>query len=419
VGSSATSYTTPPVTAADNGAKYKVFIAVPGANETSTEATLTVRSDTTPPVPSAGALVNTNGTTVDLGVGFDEPVEDASAGTQANYTVSGGTVTSFTYYPASKSALFKVTGLAAGGSGVVTVKNVKDVKGNAITSVDVPFTVSSKLKWNVVGAAELGTGNWVVPVAANGFDIFSDGMTEWATYDETTFVYEEVTGDFDKKLRVEYQDNSSQWARAGLIVRDVGNFGVGRDAQGAGAAGRYQKCHVNPVGPTLTGPGTAGNGAWEGNRRLVTGGETTSVGGGGAPVPYPNAWCRIKRTGNAFEIFRSEDATTWISMGTTTFDPPMPATLLVGPEFSPENGNITNEADRKTWVAKIRDYGDVGGGAPPTLSAGKDATGKVVLTFQGTLQSADEAAGPYTDTTATSPATIDPAGAKKFYRAKN
>ena len=51
-----------------------------------------------------------------------------------------------------------------------------------------------------------------------------------------TFVYEQVTGDFDKKLRVEYQDLSSQWARAGLIARDVTNFGgVDRATQEGGA----------------------------------------------------------------------------------------------------------------------------------------------------------------------------------------
>jgi hypothetical protein len=133
-----------------------------------------------------------------------------------NYSISPGTISSFTYYPKSQSALLKVTGLAPGASATVTVRNVADVKGNAITSVDVPVTVSSTIKWNVVGGAELGLdGNYVVPISEDGFDVFSNGIGEWAAYDEATFVYEEITGDFDKKAQVIFQDLSSQWARAG------------------------------------------------------------------------------------------------------------------------------------------------------------------------------------------------------------
>ena len=77
------------------------------------------------------------------------------------------------------------------------------------------------MTWGVVGANQLGGWNAAVPVGTGGFDVYSDGIGEWGTYDETTFVYEKVTGDFDKKLRVEYQDGSSEWARAGIIVRDA------------------------------------------------------------------------------------------------------------------------------------------------------------------------------------------------------
>ena len=162
--------------------------------------------------------------------------------------------------------------------------------------------------WGVVGGDQLHLGNGVVAVGPNGFDVYSDGISEWNNYDESTFVYEQVTGDFDKKLRVEYQDASSQWARAGLAMRDVTNFGVDAvtqtgDPTGAqnnttgtppysGKAGRYQKIHVNPVGPTLTGPGTNGNGLWEGNRRLDVGGpSSTALTGLNATPQYPNAWC--------------------------------------------------------------------------------------------------------------------------------
>ena len=362
-------------TPADNGAKYSVEVGAFGITQTSAEMTLTVVADTFPPVPSAGALVSRDGTTVDVGVGFDEAVSEATASVQANYTVSGGTVQSFTYYPLSQSALIKVTGLAPGASGTVTVRNVADIIGNAIPAagVEVPFTVSENLRWNIVGGAEGPggvAGNYVVPVGEDAFDVFSNGVTQWANCDETVFVYEEIEGDFDKRVRVEFQELSSQWARAGIIVREVTNFGVDRDEQVSGAAGRYQKVHVNPQGPTLTGPGTPGNNSWEGNRRTTVGGATDSAGGGGTPQ-YPDVWCRIQREGSAVTIYRSDDGSNWIQLGQTVFDPPLPTTVFVGPDYSPEVGNITNEADRRSFLAKFRDYGDTFAAGAPEVAAAR------------------------------------------------
>lgn len=367
VGATGASYTTPTLKIADNGTKFRVIARVPTVSATSAEVTLTVVQDITPPqVAGVGAIASQTGSTYDVAVTFDEKVEAASAGNMANYKLSGGTISAIKFYEGSPGVVLTVSGLTAGSSYTVTVSNVVDLFGNKLSSAEGEFTISP-MKWGVVGGSEVGTGNAVLAVGENGFDIYSDGIAEWGTYDEATFVYEEVTGDFDKKLRIEYQDASSQWARAGLIARDVTNFGVDRGAQEAGEAGRYQKVHVNPVGPTLTGPGTGGNAAWEGNRRLAAGAATTSAGGSTGVVPqYPNAWVRMQRKGDLFTIFRSDDGVNWTQLGTTTFDEPMPAKLYVGPEFSPENGNITEEASRGTFVAKMRDYGDT----YPPLSVG-------------------------------------------------
>ncbi|MGH7971145.1 MAG: hypothetical protein ACREIC_20675, partial [Limisphaerales bacterium] len=333
------------------------------------------------------------------------------------------------------SILLKVTGLS--GSGTLTVKNIADIHGNAITSVNVPFTVDTKMKWGVVGGNEFGGVNAVVATAPNGFDVYSDGMTEWADYDETTFVFEQVTGNFDKKLRVEYQDGSSTWGRAGLIVRDVTNFGVNRAAQvGSGAtvapydgvAGRYQKCHVNPVGAVLSGPGNPGNQSWEGNRRLDKGGNSNSALTGANAIPqYPSAWCRIQRVGQQFTIYRSDDGVNWVNMGSTTWGvddetkTPMPDTLYVGPEFSPENGNITQVADQGTFLAQFRDYGDYVATFNPQLKIATDASGQVTITWaSGTLVSSPTVNGTYSAVTgAANPYIVTPPkNGTMFYRVK-
>ena len=303
-----------------------------------------------------------------------------------------------------------------------------------MTSHNLPFTVS-KMHWGVVGADELNLGNGVVAVAPNAFDVYSDGIGEWATYDETTFVYEQVTGDFDKEVRVEYQDPSSQWARAGIVARDVTNFGVNRAAQtGSGAsappydglAGRYQKCHVNPV---VTVMGTPGNDSWEGNRRLDTGGATTTALTGPNSNPlYPNAWCRVQRVGQTFTIFRSDDGVNWVTLGTTTWGQddqtktPMPATLYVGMEFSPENGNISSASLQGMFVTKYRDYRDHAV-ARPALAVTRNSDGTFTLTYTGVLYSSPSVTGPYSAVSgASTPWPVNPratgAAPRMYYRAQ-
>jgi hypothetical protein len=425
VGETKASYTTPALVVADTGRQYKVLATVPGFTVPSSIATVTVNADTiAPKIVSVAALPSRTGNTFDVGVTFDEPLEPGSAGTQGNYAISAGTITGIKFYPTSPGVVLTVSGLTAGTAYSVTVINVADPYGNHITSANLPGTYSS-MHWDIVGANEAQLGNGVVAVGPNAFDIYSDGVTEWAAYDEATFVYEQVTGDFDKELRVEYVDPASQWARAGIIVRDVPNFGVDRATQEGGLAGRYQKVHVQPV---TTAMGTPGANDYESNRRLDTGGATDGPQLVGHTPAYPNAWCRLQRVGQTFNKFASDDGVNWINLGTTTWGvddvskTPMPDTLYVGPEYSPENGNVS-EGFKAMFGIKVRDYRNHGAVAPPSLSVTRNANGTFTLTYTGTLVSSDTVKGTYTPVSgASSPWPVDPkaSGAKatQFYRAQ-
>jgi hypothetical protein len=369
-------------------------------------------------VNGAGALRSTNGTSFDVGVSFSITPDQTTATALGNYSIAGGTITSVTFFTNSPEVVLETTGLQVGSNYTVSVSGIKDSVGNSVGATNVSFKVS-QMQWGVVGADTLQLGNGVVAVATNGFDVYSDGNGEWGTYDETTFVYEQVTGDFDKKLRVEYQDASSQWARAGLIARETLNFGDDSSVP----ASRYQKLHVNPVETVM---GTPGNNTWETNRRLQTGGSTTAAAiatGANSNPKYPNAWCRIQRKGQTFTLFRSDDGVNWIQLGQTTAadwgtNTPMANTLFVGPEYSPENGNISDATLKNSFVAKFRDYGDFSAVAPsPTLSFQRTSTG-LTVTYTGTLQSADSLTGPWTAVqSATSPFTVTPSVPARFYRA--
>src|SRR5690606_28215850 len=107
----------------------------------------------------------------------------------------------------------------------VTVRNVEDLKGNAIPESGESLTVvlATRFSMAAVGGDEVnertGTTNYpddAIALGEGDFDLVSGGSAHWTSYDEQTFVYEEITGDFDRKVRVEYQDPTSQWARAGL-----------------------------------------------------------------------------------------------------------------------------------------------------------------------------------------------------------
>lgn len=353
---------------ADSGTKYSVRIGAPGAPDVTTEqVALTVIPDNVPPaILSVGGL-NSKANGIEVSVLVDEPLTEAGSLTLSNFKLSSGTVTGARYIENSsgkesreRAVILNTTGLSAGGNYTLTVSGLKDVKGNTSTSVATPFTVS-KMTW--ADLARPSDYDQDVVATKDGFNVLNGGASFWGTDDDATFVYEEITGDFDKVARLEGQDASSNWARAGLTAR------VSLDAHDAEAS-RYQNVHANPYPKKFD--GTDSNQGFETNRRLAVGAATTSSNGdNGANHPaYPNAWLRLIRTGDVMHMYRSSDGYTWFALGRTDFNPadgsgePLPAKMLVGMIFGAENGNITPETSRSTWNAQFRNYGDFVNTAP-------------------------------------------------------
>ncbi len=229
-GATSNPYTVPVVWLTDSGTKFQVVCRMGPVAVTSSAVTLTVVPDTSPPVVlGAGALKNQAGT-FDVGILFDKPLNWASATAATNYALSTGTIQAINIMTNSPAVVLTASGLTAGATATATVKSAVDYWGNTMGSTNIEFTVSG-MAWGEVGGDETAAdptdypgppnyvggfpaGYGVVAVGTNGFDLYSDGWAEWNNYDETTFVYEPITGDFDKKLQVVYQDLSSEWARA-------------------------------------------------------------------------------------------------------------------------------------------------------------------------------------------------------------
>src|SRR5439155_6728990 len=127
----------------------------------------------------------------------------------------------------------------------ITIQNVQDqaVPPNTLATTNITFQ-DSGYTWAESGTPALP--GKVIAVGTNGFDIFSAGSGQWANYDEIVIVYKEITGDFDVKSRVEFQDFSSHWARAGIMAREALNVGEDAATQ-ATTASRYASVHPNPT----------------------------------------------------------------------------------------------------------------------------------------------------------------------------
>jgi hypothetical protein len=430
-GATAPSYSTPLLALADNGAKYRVVCTVPGVTVSSDAATLTVIAATLPPkVVAVGSILK--GATVEIGVGFDQNVDVTSASKSLNYVLSQGVITGVRYekYAHTGEAAFfqmgtagpfygaavvlSTSGLAPGDNVTVTVKNVKNLQGYAMsaTGESKSLTITRKMKWAAMGGNDYLEGNlcglditpdpalWpddVVAYSEADFDLISSGSANWNNYDEATFVYEEVTGDFDKVVRVEYHDPTSQWARAGLCATPSADEGVTRADVDAGA--RMEKRFMQRANPALQWNGAAGNNAYEADWRLTAGGNYDGT-GGGTPA-YPSAWLRMQRAGQVFTAFYSNDGAEWTQYGSATFTAePMPDTLLVGPYYSPEMCNNSTAATvGHSSVAKFRDWGNYQAVRPRFTAWRINANGSMTIewTGGGTLQSAPTVLGPWTD----------------------
>ena len=372
-------------TLADSGTTVSVVLTAPGAPSITTPAAkLIVVPDVIPPAILSVAGVSKTDTGVEVSVLVDEPLTNPDSTALSNFTLSSGTVTGARYLENASGLLSRqraivlsTTGLTPGSSYTLTVKGLKDIKLNTSSSVTTPFTVS-KMTWADLSVGTANPLSFVQDVVAttNGFNVLNGGYSYWNAEDDATFVYETVSGDFDKVAQLTGQDASSNWGRAGLCARES------LDSQGT-VASRYQQVHANPY-PTKF-DGTPSNQGFETNRRLTTGANTSSSNGdnGDNHPKYPNAWLRLIRTGDVIHMLRSDDGITWSSMGRTDFNPadgtgsPLPNQMLVGLAFGAENGNISPATSQATWNAQFINYGDfktVGVAGKQTYSIGINFT---------------------------------------------
>jgi regulation of enolase protein 1 (concanavalin A-like superfamily) len=339
----------------------------------------------------------------------------------------------------ANAVILSLSGLATNASYVLGVTNLQTVSGAILPGLSLGFT-TKPLSWAAVGAQELGFGADALAVGTNGFDLISGGSQMSAEYDESTFVYEKISGDFDRRVRVAFQDGSSAQAKAGLMVRESLDESRTRPLDRTDpqqAFSRYLQIAVNPATTAYTdfdGTPVPGANQYQISVRLLPGDDSQNPAAADTNAPpYPNAWMRVKRVGQTFHVFRGSDGTNWVKLGTFTFPTtdadgnaiaPFSARAFVGVNYAPEVANIPiSTGEQRAFTAQFRDYGEASGqvdAEQPTLRIAQDGTAVELTWSAGTLQgSTNLAANAWADLSTALSLKLPPNHPYQFFRARN
>ena len=386
-------------------------------------------------IAEAGALAK--GSKWEVSVDFDPDVSPNNLLTLENYSFPGANVMieGIRFITLNNAVVLTVTGLRTNDLYSVRIENLRTTNDLPIAPATIGF-IASAMSWTVIGAQELGFPADVVFTGTNRFDLVSGGSQMRDEYDESTFAFEQLTGNFDKKIRIQYQEPSSVEARAGLMVREALDTGKSRPVDPTDRStrfSRYLQVHVNPAGVAYTEQGVSGANQYQINFRGQTGiTENPEITNNIAP-PGSNSWVRLRRVGDLFQAFRGNDGTNWVLLGAFTFptndfdgtpEPKFSSTVFIGPNYSPEVGNIPESSGaRRSFLAQFRGYADAGvvPEEPPTMTITKVGN-QVELQWTpggGTLQSATNLlTGPWADLPGSSTGRVPADRRHEFFRVR-
>jgi regulation of enolase protein 1 (concanavalin A-like superfamily) len=138
---------------------------------------------------------------------------------------------------------------------------------------------------------------------AEGYDISAGGKDIWEASDQFHYAHFKQAGDFDLIARLESLSMADLYTKAGLMARE---------SLEAGSPHAYLMVFAD------NSPRNKNNGGYEFQYRDTTGGPSAAIYPAdyssetpNFPVRYPSVWLRLKRNGDSFESFYSEDGAIW------------------------------------------------------------------------------------------------------------
>jgi fibronectin type 3 domain-containing protein len=332
---------------AQSGA-YHVVVENPEGIHTSDTVQVTVIPDVQP--PQVTGVASLDGMTISICFDelLDQKLELNTATDPFNYFVNFGSVpiSSVTMWHDGQSVLLHL-GAPVSGNFVVEIHGVEDAAGNKPTA-------AVEVEASVLGWSSLDIGNLpadplepglVLACGLGRVEIIAGGTDIWNMADGFHYASRPQTGDFDLKVRVESLLQRDPWTKAGLMAR------VDLDADS-----RHIAVVTTPAG---------GQNVFQTVTRAVKGGSSTEPVANlrPSPVPYPEAWVRLKREGDTFTTYHSDNGADWNLFVTHTPSPAYPETIHVGLAVTSHNNQ-----PEQTTIAVFRDFGAIGV-EPPVLTA--------------------------------------------------
>jgi hypothetical protein len=159
-------------------------------------------------------------------------------------------------------------------------------------------------------------------------EIVAGGNDIWGKHDEFHFSYKKLKGDFDLSVQIKNLGAANKYTKAGLMARtslsdssqhvffQVFPDNSPRNKNNGGCEFQYRSEIAAEMKAIYPDPKTAGN---------------------QFDVSFPNTWIRLKREGNVFESYFSNDAKNWSLYSSFTLN--MPRELFVGLAVTSHNIN--------------------------------------------------------------------------------
>jgi hypothetical protein len=157
----------------------------------------------------------------------------------------------------------------------------------------------------IAGSASFGGGT---------FSVMASGTDIWNAADSFHFVYQAMTSNGQIVARVASVQNTDQWAKAAVMIRQ--DFTAGS---------------VHAMVAVTSANGVVFQ------RRLTSSGISTSTVGAGGKAPY---WVKLVRSGNTFTAFQSADGNTWVQFGSDNIN--MSGTIYIGLALCAHNNTVLN-----------------------------------------------------------------------------